>query len=188
MKAELDLAGEKNHEGLEYKFTPFSPREIEQHLSLYIFQGINPSPQLVLKTRPQSIEPVQGNDLIHSKLGKNFERRHRQFRRYFASQHPYKPVPPIHSHPNWKVDPFMNHLNKVSMQAAVLPEKLSVDEQTIMFHGSSKLKSRIKYKKPVMASSVIPSVQMDTQSYSIIVTNRHQKHTLIQDSQHYMLE
>jgi hypothetical protein len=74
------------------------------------------------------------------------------------------------------------------MQAAVLPEKLSVDEQTIMFHGPSKLKSRIKYKKPVIVSSVIPSVQMDTQLHSIFVTGQHQKHTLIQDSQHYMLE
>ena len=147
MKAELDCAGDINQEGLEYKFENFTPREIEQNLSLYIFQGLNPSPQLVMKTKPQSVEPVQGNDFIANKLGKNFERRHRQFRRYFACQHPYKPVPPISSHPNWKVDPLLRQLSNICIQAAVLPEKLSVDEQTIMFHGSSKLKSRIKYKK-----------------------------------------
>ena len=147
MKAELDCAGVKNQDGLEYKFEQFTPAEIEQHLSLYIFQGLNPSPQLVMKAKPQSLEPLQGNDLIASRLGQNFERRHRQFRRYFACQHPYKPVPPIKTHPNWKVNPFMRHLNNTFIQAASLPENLSVDEQTIMFHGMSKLKSRIKYKK-----------------------------------------
>ena len=53
----------------------------------------------------------------------------------------------MRTHPNWKVDPFSHHLNLVFIQAPVLPEKLSVDYQTIMFHGSSKLKSRIKNKK-----------------------------------------
>ena len=147
MKAELDCAGKKNQDGLEYKFENFTPREIEQQLSMYLFQGLNPSPQLVMKAKPQSVEPIQGNDLISSKIGRNFERRHRQFRRYFACQHPYKPVPPISTHPNWKVDPFLRHLNKVCIQAASLPENLSVDEQTIAFQGMSKLKSRIKYKK-----------------------------------------
>ena len=147
MKAELDCAGNNNQDGLGYKFVNFTPSEIEQHLALYIIQGLNPSPQLAMKAKPNSMEPLQGNDLISSKLGSNFERRHRQFRRYFACQHPYKPVPPVSTHPNWKVDPFLHHLNLVFIQAAVLPEKLSVDEQTIMFHGSSKLKSRIKYKK-----------------------------------------
>ena len=141
MKAELDCAGDSKQDGLGYKFVNFTPSEIEQHLALYIIQGLNPSPQLASKAKPSSIEPLQGNDLICSRLGSNFDRRHRQFRRYFACQHPYKPVPPMSTHPNWKVDPFLQHLNSVFIQAAVLPEKLSVDEQTIMFHGSSSLKS-----------------------------------------------
>ena len=171
MKAELDCAGEKNQEGLEYKFENFTPVEIEQHLLMYLFQGLNPSPQLVMKAKPQSVEPIQGNDLISSKVGRNFERRHRQFRRYFACQHPYKPVSPQRTHPNWKVDPFLCHLNKVSMQAAVLPEKLSVDEQTIMFHGSSKLKSRIKYKK---AGDGFQCDSICSNGYTISFFFRHQ--------------
>lgn len=147
MKVELDCCGEKNQDGSGKKFDSFTPGEIEQHLSLYILQGLNPSPQLLMKAKPQSSEPVQGNDLIATKFGTAFDRRHKQFRRYFACQHPYKPVPPSSTHPNWKVDPFLLHLNEVFIQAAVLPEKLSVDEQTIQFHGASKLKSRIKYKK-----------------------------------------
>ena len=60
MKAELDCAGEKNQDGLGYKFENFTPQEIEQHLSLYIFQGLNPSPQLIMKTRSQIFGAVAG--------------------------------------------------------------------------------------------------------------------------------
>ena len=69
MKAELDCAGDKNQDGLGYKYKPFTPREIEQHLSMYIFQGLNPSPQLMMKTKTQAIEPV-----IAGNLGNNFDR------------------------------------------------------------------------------------------------------------------
>ena len=41
----------------------------------------------------------------------------------------------------------MKHLNGVSIQAAMLPEKLSVDEQTIMFYDEFILKAYIKYEK-----------------------------------------
>ena len=56
-------------------------------------------------------------------------------------------VLPTSSHPNWQVDPYMIHLNKAFIQEAVLPAKLGVDEQTIQFHGASKLKSHMKHKK-----------------------------------------
>ena len=97
-----------------------------------------------MKAKPQSSEPVQGNELIATKFEPTFDQKHKKFRRYFSCQHPYKPEPPSTTHPNWKVDPFLLHLNEVFLQAAVLPEKLSVDEQTIQFHGASKLNSRIK--------------------------------------------
>ena len=45
------------------------------------------------------------------------------------------------------MDTFMKHLNGVFIQAAILTEKLSVDEKTIIFHETSKLKVQIKYKR-----------------------------------------
>ena len=74
MKAELDFAGNKNSGGLSYKFVPFTPREIEQHLAIYMIQGLNPSPQLRMKMRHQVIEPLQGNDLICMQVGDNFNK------------------------------------------------------------------------------------------------------------------
>ena len=44
-------------------------------------------------------------------------------KRYFAVQHPYSPIPDTRTHPNWKIDPFLEHLSKVSIQAVHLPEK-----------------------------------------------------------------
>ena len=79
--------------------------------------------------------------------GHNFERRHKQFKRYFAVQHPYLPIPDTRTHPNWKIDPLLEHLNKVSIQAVHLPERISCDEQTVGFTGKDSKKSRIKYKK-----------------------------------------
>ena len=49
MKAELDFAGHTELGGLSYKYIPFTPREIEQHLAMYIIQGLNPAPQLKMK-------------------------------------------------------------------------------------------------------------------------------------------
>ena len=100
-----------------------------------------------MKTKPQSFESLQGNDLIAEKFTVNFHRRHRLFRSHFDCQHPHKPVPPMSSLPNWKVDMFMLHLNNVFIQTVVLPEKLSVNEQTIQFHCTSELKSLINLKR-----------------------------------------
>ena len=88
MKAEMDFASGSQSGGLSYKFTPFTPREIEQHLSLYIVQGLNPSPQLRMKAQFQHQEQVQGNDLIATSIGNSFDCQHKQFKRYFAIQHP----------------------------------------------------------------------------------------------------
>ena len=40
MKARLDFAGNEKVSGLLYNFVEFTPREIEQQLSLYIAQGV----------------------------------------------------------------------------------------------------------------------------------------------------
>ena len=47
----------------------------------------------------------------------------------------------------------MDIAGTVFVQATQLPERLSVDKQTIMFHGASKSKTRIKYKKTYNLSS-----------------------------------
>ena len=101
----------------------------------------------------------------------NFERRHEQFKRYFTLQHLYLYVPSTCTHPNWKIDPFLEHINKVSIQAVHLPENISCDEQTIGFSGRDSKKARVKYKK------VGDGYQADSiccQGYTYIFYFRHQ--------------
>ena len=122
-----------------------------------------------MKAKYQNQEQVQGNNLVASSVGTNFDRRHKQFKRYFSIQHPYLPVPTQKTHPNLKVDPFLNHLNIVFMQAVHLPECISCDEQPISFHGTSSLKQRIKLKKQVMDFKLIHYAAMGTLTVFIFV-------------------
>ena len=167
MKAEMDCSNEK-----EEILQPFTAKEIEQQLSLFIFQGLSPSPQLAMKAKFISEEMVQGNDHIAQVMGKNFDRRHRQFKSYFAVQHPHMPIPSKDTHPNWKVDPFLKHVNQVSMQAMVLPEYISADEQTIGFHGASEFKSRITFKK---TGDGFQADSLCSNGYTFTFYFRHQK-------------
>ena len=124
----------------------FTPDEIRRHLILYSIQGLNPSPQLHLKMRFQRDEPTQGCDVIASALKVNAKKRAQQFKKYFSVCHPYLETPPQSTHPNWKVDPILKHINTVSLEPVDLPNKLSVDEQTIGFQGRSSNKMRIEHK------------------------------------------
>ena len=110
----MDFAGNDDLRGLSYNFEKFTPREIEQYLSLYIVQGLNLAPQINMKAKNQFQGQVQGNDIIGSIIfDKNFERRRKQFRRYFALQHLYLLIPSQKARPNRKVDHFLYHLNIV---------------------------------------------------------------------------
>ena len=74
MKAKLDFAGQKELDGLLYKYIPFTPREIEQYLAMYMIQGLNLALQLKMKSKSQSTESMQRNDVLFSCIGENFEK------------------------------------------------------------------------------------------------------------------
>ena len=85
IKATFQNAGE---EGGPYvgEYKQFSPREIQQHLAVYILQGLSPSPQVHFKFKSQREDDVNGCDFIARSLGPGAERRHKMFRRFFAVQ------------------------------------------------------------------------------------------------------
>jgi hypothetical protein len=117
------------------------------HLGLYILNGLSPSPQVEMKFRSQSQDPVNGNDLAHKAFGHNAERRHRHFKAFFSVQDPRVNPPSRKTHPNHKVDEFLLHIRKVSMEAWKVGRSFSVDEQTIGFQGQHADKQRITYKR-----------------------------------------
>ena len=94
------------------RFKPFNIDEFEKHLYLYYYNGLNPSPQVQMKFR--SADVVQGSKFISDIFGSSAERRHREWKCCFASQDPLVQPPSRASHPNWKVDPFLKHVQEVS--------------------------------------------------------------------------
>ena len=121
-----------------------------QHISLYLLQGLSPSPQVEMKFKSQVEDPVNGNDLVHQAFGGKSGRsvrRHKHFKSFFACVNPLIETPSRDTHPNWKIHPFLKHIHTVSKKAVHLGQNLSCDEQTIGFSGKHKNKQQITFKK-----------------------------------------
>jgi hypothetical protein len=144
-KAMLCNAGQKG--GVYPEYTNFSPSEIKSFLGLYLLKGLSPSPQIKMKFKSQVEDPINGSDLCHMIFRKNAEKRHKHFKAFFSCQDPMLPTPPRKTHPNHKIDNFLSHVNRVSMEAWGMGRSVSCDEQTIGFQGRHQDKQRISYKK-----------------------------------------
>jgi hypothetical protein len=70
-----------------------SPKEVQQYLALYIFQGLSPSPQIKMKFVPQKEDPINGSDICYKIFGRNGDRWHKMFKAFFSCQDPLKAVP-----------------------------------------------------------------------------------------------
>jgi hypothetical protein len=123
-----------------------SPDEYKRFLALYVYQGLNPSPRISMKFKPQSEDPLQGSDLCSKIFGVNALARHQQWDAFVMLQCSTKVVPTKASHPNFKVDPFLAHIQKVFMMAWDCGSNLSEDEQTIGFKGNHSDKQQVNYK------------------------------------------
>ena len=140
MKALLASAGTDDC----YKdFKPFTVKEIQQQLGLYILNGLSPSPTMDLKF--DTDDEANFNHFVHSNMP-NGLRRHRHFKAFFAVQDPRKVVPPRRSSPLFKLLPLVNWINRVGQVSWNLGMNLAVDEQTIGFQGRHVDKRHITYK------------------------------------------
>ena len=144
-KAMLACAGDK---GASYSnFQYFSIDEIRSHLGLYLLQGVSPSPQVEQKFKNSEEDPVNGSELCHRVFGESGPRRHKEFKAFFAAQDPTIDVPDSKKFPNWKIDPILRHVMRVSKDAIMIGKHISVDEQDIGFQGNHRDKQRISYKR-----------------------------------------
>ena len=91
LKATLAGAGEGG--ACDYDWKPFIARELQQHFGLYLFNGLARSPMVEQKSKPQSQDPVHGNDFIYHMFGPNAKRRHRHFKNFLAIQDPIISTP-----------------------------------------------------------------------------------------------
>ena len=129
MKAAMENAGRG---GVLYpEFKNFTIIELQQHLGLYILNGLCPSPQVSLKFQHPIDNPVNGSLLVHDSFQNNPQRRHRHFKRFFAATNPLVPLPCRKTSPNHKVQKFLKHAIKKSKTFMFIGRCISGDEQTI---------------------------------------------------------
>ena len=144
-KALLANAGQKGE--IYPDFKPFTPTELRKHIGVYFVHGLSPSPHVNQKFQSQADNPMNGNDFVKSCLGPNATRRHKHFKHFLAVQDPLQINPSREQYPNWKVEPLLIWMKKVSMEAWKCGRIISVDEQTIGFQGRHGAKLRITYKR-----------------------------------------
>ena len=145
LKAMLSNSG--NDGEIYPNWKPFGPAELRKHIAVYFVQGLSPSQTIDMKFKSQGDNDINGNDFITRCLGPNAVRRHKHFWRFFAVQDPKLFTPPNRDRPNFKIDPFLDHIKKVSMGAWCLGKMISVEEQTIGFQSRNAMKLRITYRR-----------------------------------------
>ena len=130
-----DLAGAGEGGSCYHECKPFKPGELRQHIGMYIFNGLSPSPRVENKFKPQSEDPVHGNDFIYHSFGPNAEQRHRHFKTFLAIEDPAIETPSKKKYPNWKVRPFLQWMNYLFPLIWVLGVSFAIDKMTIIFQG-----------------------------------------------------
>ena len=147
MKAMNVNAGEKGHI-YEGRHKPFALSTIMGMMGTYVLDGLSPSPQLVWKMRPQSVDSTQGNDFIARCMGSDYHQTMKSFRAFFGTQDPMMHPPPKDECPNFKCDEFFRWLRYIWPEAWLLAQRFSVDEQTCKMQGKSEYKTRCgKFKR-----------------------------------------
>ena len=117
-----------------------------KHIGVYILQGVSPSPRAELKMKSQRDDPINGNDMVYASIGSNGERRHRHFKCFFGVQDPRIATPSRKTNPNWKVEPVLKQVLRVSKEVVIPVQDGAIDEQTIGFQGHHEDKKRIDEK------------------------------------------
>ena len=120
-KALLANAGQDDEVYPDY--IPFYNDGLRKHIGVYMVHGLSPSPHVSMKFNSQQEDDINGNDFIKRSLGPAAVRRHKHFRRFFATQCPVKASPSRSSKPNWKIDPFLDWINAISKKARRLGKK-----------------------------------------------------------------
>ena len=120
--------------------------EMMKHIGVYFLQGVSPAPRVELKMKSQSVDPINGNDMVYQALGSNTERRHRHFKLFFLVQDPRIATPSRKTHPNWKIESILKYALMVSKEAVIPGQDSAIDEQTIGFQGNHEDKKRIEEK------------------------------------------
>ena len=91
-------------------WTNFTTVGLRRFIGLHDLNSTSTSPRVEMKFKTQVEDPANGNDLCSEIFGSNALLRLKMFRCLFSVQDPRLKVQSKHSHPNFKIDPWMLHL------------------------------------------------------------------------------
>ena len=92
-------------------------------------------------------DTVNGSDLCNRVFEKRGVTCYKEFKAFLAGVNPIVPTSPTSTHPNWKIDPLLKHMRRVSQDAIHIGRDISIDAQIIDFQGRHNDKQRVTFKK-----------------------------------------
>ena len=119
------------------------------HVGLYAFGGLSTSPRTEMKFERQSIDPINGNDLVNKAFGgvpSKSARRCGIFESFFGFQDPRLLLPSKNNTQNSRLTHFQAYISIVQFNVGSW-RKISFDEATCGYKGKHILKSVIKFNK-----------------------------------------
>ena len=149
----------------------FIKRKLIALLGIYPLHSISPSPQIEMKFKYHSEDPVDGSDISNCIYGKTGVTRHKEFKTFYACVNPIIPTPPTSTHPNWKIDPLLKQVLRISQSAIHIGRYISIDEQGIGFEGRYKDKERVTFKT-VGDRFLVDKLYADEYAYSFSFRNQ----------------
>ena len=129
------------------QFKRCNTEEWEQYFYLFGWNGLNPSPQIEMKLATELKDPIHHSAFLCRVLGPSAACRFKEWKACFACQDPKLPIPSRKTHPNFKVDEFLRHLQLIFRYVWLPGWDLSGNEQTMGFKGQHADKLWINYKK-----------------------------------------
>ena len=114
------------------QFKRFHTEEWEQYLYLLGWNGLNPSPQIDMKLATEIKDPIHHSAFLCRVLGPSAARCFKEWKACFACQDPKLPIPSRKTHPNFKVDEFLRHLQLIFWYAWLPGRGLSGNEHKLL--------------------------------------------------------
>ena len=130
-------------------FKDFIAIKLHQHMYIYIFNDLSPSPYLEIKFNTQVINQIYANYFIASTLLQNsigLRQHYAMFKAFLSIQNPLIDPPPSAKCSNWKTCPMLSWINFIFSTAWLLGIKVVINEISIGFQGMHIDKRQTTYK------------------------------------------
>ena len=120
--------------------------ELVKYAGAYFLQGVSPSTRAEMNIQPQSIDPINGNDMFLRQLVQMVN-----YTIYISSASLVYKIQeykyPFKKHLDWKIELILKQSLQVSKEAIITGQDATINEQIIGFQNTHEDKKRINEKR-----------------------------------------